>query len=137
MRIVEWGLIAATVFTDTVSDSQTSCRAKFYTPPPPPPQTRGRGCMKRGGRIKFLPHGASNFTPPTPLPCKMPSGEKWGEGGWGYIISPWAPFFVAGLFVRQGDIKRQAYQFPAAIRESDTWGTYFHAYRPPHRGSYR
>ena len=46
---------------------------------------------KRRGRIKFLPRGASKYTPPPPSPEQCLLARKWGEGG-GYIISlEWNP----------------------------------------------
>ena len=43
---------------------------------------------KRGVRIKFLPRGASKYTPPPPSPQKCLLPKMGGRGG-GYIISPW------------------------------------------------
>ena len=45
------------------------------------------------GRIKFLPRGASKYTPPPLLHWKMPFGQKWGRGG-AYKIFPWTCFEV-------------------------------------------
>ena len=45
-----------------------------------------------GGRIKFLPRGASKYTPPPPSPgkCLLARNEGRGGGGGAYIISPWS-----------------------------------------------
>ena len=42
------------------------------------------GGIKEGGRVKILPRGASKYTPPL---LKMPSAQKWGEGGGVYNFS--------------------------------------------------
>ena len=66
--------------------------AEFYTPPPPHPENALLGVVgvyKRGGAAHKIPAawGLRIYTP-TPLPWKMPFGQKWGGMG-GYIISPW------------------------------------------------
>ena len=57
-------------------------RAKFYARPPPHPckdPSRG-GEYKRGGGMKFLPRGASKYTPPpSPVSCLM--ARNGGGGG--------------------------------------------------------
>ena len=42
---------------------------------------RGGGCIKRGGRINFLPRGASKYTPPPPSPGKCLLARNGGRGG--------------------------------------------------------
>ena len=46
------------------------------------------GCIKGGGRTKFLPRGASKYTPPPPSTGKMPLWpENRGEGGGGGVYN--------------------------------------------------
>ena len=62
------------------------CGAEFYTPPPPHPYkypSRCGGCIKGGGRIKFLPRGGSEYTPPPPSPEKCLWARNGGGGGGG------------------------------------------------------
>ena len=59
--------------------------AECYTPPPPHPwkyPSRGGGRIKGGGAYKIpaAPWGLKIYNP-TPLPWKMPYGQKWGGGG--------------------------------------------------------
>ena len=63
----------------------------LYTPTPPTPENTllgVGGCRKGGGRIKFLPRGASKYTPPSPSPEKCLLARNGGRGG-GCIISLW------------------------------------------------
>ena len=90
----------------------------------------GWGAYKEVGGIKFLPRGASKYTP-----WKMPSGQKWGEGGRGaYIIFPWilSHFFggVRGVPLVEGswDHKsRLMSEVATAFGLSSTRGRHLHA----------
>ena len=59
----------------------------IHAPPTPEKTLLGVGVYKKGGRIKFLPRGASKYTPPPPSPENALRPEM-GVGG-SYIISPW------------------------------------------------
>ena len=52
-------------------------------PPPLKIPFQGWGGYKRGGRIKFLPRGGSEYTPPPPSPEKCLLARKGGRGGGG------------------------------------------------------
>ena len=57
----------------------------FMHPHPPSPENTllGGGVYKRGGRIKFLPRGASKYTSPPPSPEKCLLARNGGRGGGG------------------------------------------------------
>ena len=102
----------------------------LYTRPPPPwkDPPRGGGCVYiyiyiyiKGRRIKFLPRGASKYTPPHPSPEKCLMARNGGRGGGAYIISPWIcgtrkckpapnlgstllPSFCAGVFGKDSSV---------------------------------
>ena len=63
----------------------------LYTPTPPPLKIafEGWGAYKKGRRIKFLPRGGSEYTPPPPSPEKYLLARNGGKGGGADIISPW------------------------------------------------
>ena len=81
----------------------------FIHPAPTPEDTLLRlgvgGRKKGGGGIKFLPQGS-------PLPEKYPLGQKWGEGGGGYITFPWTSAPWAHELERLGVIRIAARSRP-------------------------
>ena len=55
---------------------------------------------KRGGGIKFLPRGASKYTPPPPSPEKCLLAKNGGGGGGAYIkFSPWVSLTLKSALV--------------------------------------
>ena len=92
------------------TNKNTFTGPNFIHPHPPTPENTLLGvgaCIKReGGRIKFLPRGASKYTPPPPSPEKCLLAKNGGGGGGAYIISPWN----IALQLRRADTKTQTCQ---------------------------
>ena len=59
----------------------------LYSPTPPHPwkdPSRGGGCFKEGGGMKFLPRESSKYAP-HPSPLEMRFGQK-GKGGVDFFL---------------------------------------------------